>query len=377
MFHSFHLDAVKAFQKDDYKQAIVLFLQAIEKNPETPESYLYLGKAYFFNDEKKEAIVHLKKYIEFNQHNAEEAASLGYAFDLLGQCYEANNNDNAAITCYRHATKINPLAASTWHSLALLYIKSAQYYLEQDLMNSFKLFRAAQDFLNKALAISNTNPMFLNTVAGWYKNYIDALEKLTENEEMVQKNIDNHFKLAVQYYEKALRACSEEDIGLKNLITENLTTCLAQFGDHLYMAEDFEKALEYYFYTIKLDPKRLGAINQIGMSLFKLNRFPEARKYFLDSIALVSETQDLADAWLNIACTYRMERSWSDAAAALSTAKSFAPEDPAIADEEKKLLEMKEQASLIVAPQIMFSHINQVSPSPLSTIKEDKTLQFN
>jgi hypothetical protein len=37
-------------------------------------------------------------------------------------------------------------------------------------------------------------------VASWYEKYIEALEKVTEEEEAVQKNIDNNFKLAIQYY---------------------------------------------------------------------------------------------------------------------------------------------------------------------------------
>ncbi|MFC3909035.1 hypothetical protein ACFORL_08110 [Legionella dresdenensis] len=66
MFNSFHLEGVEAFNKHEYQTAKTLFLQAIDKNPEDSESYLFLGKSYFFCDEKSEAIAHLKKYIELN-----------------------------------------------------------------------------------------------------------------------------------------------------------------------------------------------------------------------------------------------------------------------------------------------------------------------
>lgn len=377
MFNSFHLEGVESFNKHEYQTAKTLFLQAIDKNPEEPESYLFLGKSCFFCDEKSDAIVHLKKYIELNQHNSDEVANVSYAFDLLGQCYEAGNKDSAAITCYTSATKINPLAASAWHNLGLLYIKSAQHYLEQDLANSFKLFRGAQIFLKKALEICSTNPMFLNSVASWYEKYIEALEKVTEEEEAVQKNIDNNFKLAIEYYQKALTACREDDIVLKNIITSNLTECLAQYGHHLYRAENFVRALELYTQAIEFDPEHLVVINQIGLSFFKQNLFPEARKYFSDILGKTTDPQELADAWLNIACTYRLEKSWVNAENALNEAKKFAPEDPSIFDEEQKLMNSRSQASLIAAPQVMFSDPNTVSHPQLSTEMEEKQLQFN
>lgn len=370
MPNSFHLEGVEAFDKHDYQSAKTLFLQAIEKTPEEADSYLFLGKSYFFCDEKSEAVVHLKKYIEFNQHNSEEVANVSYAFDILGQCYEAENKDSAAITCYTTATKINPLAASPWHNLGLLYIKSAQHYLEQDLTNSFKLFRGAQIFLKNALEICSANPMFLHSVAGWYEKYIEALEKLTEDEEAVQKNIDNNFKLAIQYYQKALTACREDDVALKNIITSNFTECLAQYGHHLYRAENFVKALELYLQAIELDPEHLVVINQIGMSFFKQNLFPEARKYFSDILSKTSDPQELADAWLNIACTHRLEKSWANAENALHKAKEFAPEDTSIFDEEQKLIDSKAQANLIAAPQTIFSNPNPVTQSQLSTSEE-------
>ena len=368
----FHLEGVKAFNAHDYQTAKTLFLQAIDKNSEEPESYLFLGKSYFFCDEKSEAIAHLKKYIEFNQHNPEEVTNVSYAFDLLGQCYEAENKNSAAITCYTTATEINPLAASAWHNLGLLYIKSAQHYLEQDLTESFKLFQRAQTFLEKALKICTTNPMFLHSVAGWYEKYIEALEKVTEDEEAVQQNIDNNFNLAIQYYQNALTACREDDAALKNIITSNLTECLAQYGHHLYRAENFVKALELYLQAIELDPDYLGVINQIGMSFFKQNFFPEARRYFSDILNKTSDHQELADAWLNIACTHRLEKSWTDAEVALNKAKEYAPEDPAIFDEEQQLMDSKAQASLIAAAsQTIFSNPNPVPDSQLSS-SEDK-----
>lgn len=372
MHYSFYLNGVKAFNKHNYAEAKSLFLQAINENSEEPEIYLFLGKSYFLCDEKNEAITHLKKYIKDNQSNSEHIANISYAFDLLGQCYEEINEDDAAFTCYVTATNIHPSAASAWHNFGLLSIKSAQHHLEKNLSDSFDIFKKALSYLKKALEICSTNPMFLHSVANWYDQYIEALETVNEEE----GNINRHFKLAIEYYQKALDACCEDDLALKNIITLNLTECLAQYGHHLYKTEDFVNALELYSQAIALDPNHLAAMNQIGMTLFKQNRFSEARKYFADILGKTDDPQELADAWLNIACTHRLEKSWANAENALNQAKTFAPDDPSISDEEKKLMASTSYASLIKTPQTIFSNPNSVLQSQLNT-PEEKPFQFN
>lgn len=96
MPNGLHLKGVDAFNKADYQTAKALLLQAIVEDPEEPESYLFLGKTCFFCDEKNEAIAHLEKYTKFN---SDEVANVSYAFDLLGQCFEAENKDSEAIRC--------------------------------------------------------------------------------------------------------------------------------------------------------------------------------------------------------------------------------------------------------------------------------------
>ena len=130
-----------------------------------------------------------------------------------------------------------------------------------------------------------------------------------------------------------------------------------------------------YTQAITLDPNHLVVINQIGMSLFKQNLFPDARKYFSDILGKTSDSQELADAWLNIACTHRLEKSWANAESALKEAKALAPEDPSIHDEEQTLFDLRSHASLIAAPQIMFGIA--VSQPPLSVIIEANQPQFN
>ncbi|WP_133137436.1 tetratricopeptide repeat protein [Legionella rowbothamii] len=354
MFNSFHIQGINAFDKNDYEGAKVFFIQAIEKNPEVAESYLYLGKCYFFCDEKQQAIFPLKIYLELRQNNSDEVANISYAFDVLGQCYEAQNQDTAALRCYETATKIYPSGASAWNNMGMFYIKSALHYLESDLANTVKLFKGAMHFIKKALGLSGDNPVFLQSVASWYEQYITVLEKAVENEEIIQKNITRNFCYAIQYYRKALSACREDDVALRSVISSNLTECLAQYGHHLYKNEEYKNAQETYFEALQLDPEHLIVINQIGMCLFKQNCFPEARKYFSSILEKTEDKQEIADAWLNIACTHRSQKNWEKAEEAFNFAKKFSPEDSSITEEEMKLNEAKLAALLISTPQTLF-----------------------
>lgn len=376
MFNSFHIDGVKAFDENNYGIAKDFFLQAIEKNPEAAESYFYLGKCYFFCDEKHQAISLLKKFIELRQNNSDEVANVSYAFDLLGKCYEAENKDAAALRCYETATKIYPSGASAWNNMGLFYIKSALHYLETDLANSAKLFKGALFFIKKALELSSDNPVFLQTVASWYEQYIEVLGRAVENESAVQKNIASNFSYAIQYYRKALSVCHEQDLALRNIILSNLTECLAQYGHHLYKNKDYKNAQETYLEAIHLDPEHLIVINQIGMSLFKQDCFPEARKYFSSILEKTEDKQEIADAWLNIACTYRLEKKWEKAEEALSQAKKFAPEDASITEEEMQLNESKLAALLISTPQTLFGSSNPDSQGAGSETVQESSFQF-
>lgn len=347
-----------------------MFIQSIDKNPEVAESYLYLGKCFFFCDEKQQAISPLKKFIELRQNNLDEVANVSYAFDLLGQCYESENKDTAALRCYEMATKIYPSGASAWNNMGLLYIKSALDYLETDLANSAKLFRGAEAFIKKALEICSDNPVFLQSVASWYEQYVEVLERVVEDEDAVQKNIASNFSYAIHYYRKALSVCNEQDLALRNIVLSNLIECLAQYGHHLYKNKDYKKAHETYLEAFFLDPEHLIVINQIGMSLFKQDCFLEARKYFSSILDKTEDKQEIADAWLNIACTYRSEKKWDKAEEALSQAKKFAPKDPSITEEEKKLNESKLAALLISTSQTLFGNSN-----PDSQVAGSKTVQ--
>jgi tetratricopeptide (TPR) repeat protein len=362
VLNSLHLEGLEAFNKQDYPLAKTFFLKAIGENPEESETYWLLGKSLFLCNEKSSAIEYLKKHIALNQTKANECSNPWYAYDLLGQCYEAEHKNNEAMACYLTATQQNVQASSAWHNLGLLYLKSAQNLTEEDHFQSLELFQKAHFFLKKALEINSTHPVFLHSVASWYEHYAVALKKIEKPQEGVQASIDRCFNLALEYHQNAASKCLESDNALKNIIRSNRSECLAQYGHHLYQAQNFTKALDFYTQAHELDGENEAVINQIGMCLFKQNRFAQARTYFLDLLTKTQDPQEQADAWLNTACTYRLEKAWENAQEALNKAKALAPEDPCIQEEEQKLRDLRSHASLIETSQIRFYQPNTENP---------------
>ena len=93
------------------------------------------------------------------------------------------------------------------------------------------------------------------------------------------------------------------------------------------------------------------------MCLFKQNAYSDARHYFSSILEKIEDQQELADAWLNIACAYRLESDLVNAELALSKSKVLAPDDSSILEEEQQLMESKLQAVYLRAHQTLFNKV--------------------
>ncbi len=264
MLNQLNVDAIVAFEQGDYQNALVLFLQAITfEHPS--ESHLYIGKCFFFSEEKSKAIPYVVKYIELEQDTTANVAALANAYDLLAQCYEATQQLGEALRFYQKATDLDPTCASAWHNRGLFTIKSAQSFLKSNFEQSKKLWADAQNFLKKALKVCSTNPMFLQSLASWFEQYIEVLEELKEH----QSQIEECFEQAIGYYQQALAVCLPEDEALQTIIRENLTECIAQYGHHFYRHANYVRAQTAYLQVLQFDTNHLPALTQLGMSYFR------------------------------------------------------------------------------------------------------------
>lgn len=352
MFDSFHLQGVEAFKKGEYIQAKKLFLQAINLNHESPEIYFLLGKTSFLSDEKNETISYLNRFFELTL-NTKNRENWPDAFDLLGQCYAANNQNEVAISYYFAAIETDFNCVSARYNLGLSYMKLALDYLKSNLKNCFILLRDAQIALISVLELCGDNPKFLHTAASWHEQYMHLLNQSSTGKYM-QEEISVHFMCAIHYYSEALAHCPRGDCAFKKVITENLTECCVQFGHHLYQSKEYLKAQELYLLTLELDQSHIPALNQAGMCCFKQEMYTEAIKLFVMILDQTSDRQVQTDAWLNIACCYRLEKNWEKAEQSLLKARTLAQDNLRIDEEAEKLKQAKSQALLVVNTQTIF-----------------------
>lgn len=350
----YYSDAVKAFYDREYARAQDLFLKAIIDDTDHAVCYFFLGKISFLSNEKKGAITYLEQYIELSRHDARERSNVAHAFDVLGQCYDADNMDDKALDCYLEAIKLDSSCASPWHNRGLFFMKLAKNYLEKPFEERYESLRYAYGFLKKALLLSPQNPIFFHSVASWHEQSIENMEQSAESVLDFQQKRDSHFKLAISYYQKALATCDKDDTAFMRIVTDNLSECLAQYGHIHYRNEDYAAAEGCYLQTVQLDSAHLVALNQLGMCYVKQGNFSHARTYFQAILSKTDDSQELADAWLNIACTYRLEKSFKKAEDALNQAKILSDDVPALSEEEKKLVEAKVLALLTTTSQTWF-----------------------
>ncbi|MCW8410316.1 tetratricopeptide repeat protein [Legionella sp. PATHC035] len=352
MFDSFHLQGVEAFKRGDYIQAKKLFLQEINLNHESPEAYFLLGKTCFLSAEKNEAISYLNRFFELTM-KVQNRENWSDAFDLLGQCYAANNQNEVAITYYFAAIENDFNCVSARHNLGLSYMKLAQDYLKSNFKNCFILLRDAQTALISVLERCSDNPTFLHTAASWHELYIHLLNQSSVGKD-TQEEISVHFMCAIYYYGDALAHCPTEECALQKVITENLTECYVQFGHHLFQSKQYIKAQELYFLTLQLDQSHIPALNQAGMCFFKQGMYAKARNQFATVLEQTSDRKVQADAWLNIGCCYRLEKNWEKAEQSLLKARRLSQDDLRINEEVEKLKQAKSQGLLGVNTQTIF-----------------------
>lgn len=325
MINDYFIKAMLAFDQKEYAKAIACFLQC---KPDVNQTCsLYLGKAYFLNGQVYEAITHLNSYLE----NADETplqAQIEDAWDTLGQSYAAVKNNKQAIVCFKNAH-----TASAFHNMALVYMNIAASKSSESCFQSLSL---ALNFLETALRQTQDNPMFFHTLASWYEQYMQALDDYSQDKEEPIEQIHGAYHKAKENYLKALSLT--KDNAFKKIIAGNLTECIAQYGHFLYRHKKYQEAQGYYLQVLTTNSLHTSALNQMGMSFFKLGEFDKAREYFKQLLLIPDgSSQDFADAWLNIACSYRLEKNLGEAKRALDEALRLAPQDDAILEEHEKI----------------------------------------
>lgn len=280
---------------------------------------------------------------------------LSLLYDFYGQCFKAKGEITSALKFYKLAIATDKSCSSAWHNMGLLYLEMAKATPAFDDIDCLASMHTAYLYFYRAIFIAENSGeitnhyFFLHSMACFHEQYAKALNQLDPTQ--ISK-IDMYYKNGIQCYKMAIEKCPA-DSPENSIFKINLSECLAQYGHIFYKSNNFKRAEELYKDALKHNPNHIAANNQLGMIAFKQQNYPQAILFFKTILNIEKEPQEISDAWLNIACSYRKMQQFDEAKKALANAKNWAndPNDEWITSEGQLLDEAisENQSSFVLS----------------------------
>ncbi|MDP3267929.1 MAG: tetratricopeptide repeat protein [Legionella sp.] len=106
--------------------------------------------------------------------------------------------------------------------------------------------------------------------------------------------------------------------------------------------------------------KIFSGIDHLDVSLLNKDFFAIYRDYCTEIINETDNSQTLVAAWINLACSYRLEGLQQEAEEALKEAKKIAPENMDVVEEEARIQQLNRDPDLDVPlqPLPILSHVD-------------------
>jgi Tfp pilus assembly protein PilF len=172
--------AKQYFRRGEKEQAIELFNQAFEIDPNNLEAHQSIAAAYFVSKQYKEAAEHFKRASHIDPRQGKTLINLGAVYNRMGEYQKAieilrrglrkerNSSEGyynmgyaqrklgqpgMAVSAYREAIRLNPKMVDAHQNLANIYISMANYQqAKTEFRNALKIdpnFERAKAGLNK------------------------------------------------------------------------------------------------------------------------------------------------------------------------------------------------------------------------------------
>ena len=198
-------DAVKYYQRQDYKQAAAKYEEAIQANPDLGDAYFYLGNSYdnqYKPSRKGEADNDqlLQKAVDnykIASEKAETPITKQRAMQFLVAVYGADKlNDPAQQEpILRRMIEMDPTDTANYNYLANVYEQSGNY-------------EEAEKLLLKAREVKPNDPTVYTTLAGFYNRqgmFDKTMEALEERAKREPNNPEAFYMISTFYWEKAYK----------------------------------------------------------------------------------------------------------------------------------------------------------------------------
>jgi len=178
--------AVKAYQKQNYEEALSLFKDALkEESNYSPETlYNFITNIYLRQDDLESAVVYQEKIVQLRD-DCRNLLSLGMNYHLLGRDEESENT-------YKKAAQLFPENAEPYASLGSLYLGQEKYQLALD-----NLQKAAK--IEEKIAVIHGNLALAYAGLGDEEN---TLEELKKAKELKCENYEEFQARAEEFFQK-------------------------------------------------------------------------------------------------------------------------------------------------------------------------------
>lgn len=234
-------DAVKYYQRQDYKQAAQKYEEAIASNPDLGDAYFYLGNSYdnqykqsrkgeAANDELlQKAITNYKIAAEKAQNPITRTRSLQFLVAVYGA--EKLNDPSQQEPLLRKMIEMDPSDTGNYYYLANVHEQAGNY-------------EEAEQLLLKAKEVRPNDPSVYTTLAGFYNRQgqfdktMEALESRAQHE---PNNPEAYYMIATFYWEKAYKDFTTPEKDKMTFVKRGLDAV----DKALQLKGDYPEALTY------------------------------------------------------------------------------------------------------------------------------------
>lgn len=231
------------------------------------------------------------------------------------QLYEQGRWPEAAAEL-RAAIDINPYNAS-WHFNLGLTLEAMEDY-----------DRACEAF-RSALELDHDDPETLNCLGVNMTrrgHYAEALEQFEQIEQLDPTYEPSYCNRIITYAEMGLHDKAELMFYLARQVKEECPLCYYNIGNSLYAREQYDRAIECWRNTLRLDGEHVQARLRIAEAYWAKGDLESARKEYLDELTFGGEE---ADVLLDYGELLMEMEQWGEAESAFRRSLALAPDSAA------------------------------------------------
>jgi len=279
-------------KKGDFKNALLQYQTALERQPSLPRAHLNRGVIFFklgnYTEAEKEFLEEIKvnsgdektynnlsvlyrlqgkhsQAIQFAQKALQSRPNYAFAYFNLSSAYQAQNQLLKAESVLVEATQIIPQATQIHYALAILYLKNNQ------------LEKAQEQY-----------SLVINTSQVKKEDYdlsqISGLEKSTL--EYTEMKANGFYNLGLIYGLKGELNSAEENFKNALLLKPTFADAHNNLAKVYEIKNDFETALAHFQQAINLNPENHIYHYNLGLIYLKLNQKGKALKSLQQALTL-------------------------------------------------------------------------------------------